>query len=553
MRIGRTSFAMSHRMHAGPDGRLVGEVGTVLVAYDYAAARPMPVPDAWRRRLAAYEGRPSIRRLRCRAPAATPFLTRTRRRPMADQHQFDLLILGGGMSYVGAIRAAQLGLSVGLVERDRLGGTCLNRGCIPSKALLETADLLHRVTEQGAEFGLAGHEGISLDYGALGTRRDAVIEKHVKGVEFLMKKNNVTVLQGNGVLTGPTSVHVSGGASGDIEATATNVMLATGSAPRSLPGLDPDGRADHHQRRGAARNDVPERVTIVGAGAIGVEWASMYRDFGAEVTLIEFADRVVPLEDPEISKELTRVFKKRGITILTASTIDTETLKKSENEVSFQVAGKDGGKRTDITADVILVAVGRRPLTENIGLEGISGLKVERGYVMVDEFMRTGVEHLYAIGDIVPGFALAHVASHEAVVAVEHMAGHDPEPVRMDLMPRVTFCRPQIASVGMSEAEATAAGHAVKTGSFPFRALGKATIVGEIDGFAKFVADADTGILLGAHIIGPHAGDLLAEPTLARLVEGTAAEIAMSVHAHPTLTEVLAEAALAVDGAAIHV
>ena len=472
---------------------------------------------------------------------------------MADQHQFDLLILGGGMSYVGAIRAAQLGLSVGLVERDRLGGTCLNRGCIPSKALLETADLLHRVTEQGAEFGLAGHEGISLDYGALGTRRDAVIEKHVKGVEFLMKKNNVTVLQGNGVLTGPTSIRVSGGASGDIEASATNVMLATGSAPRSLPGLDPDGHLIITSDEALRRNDVPKRVTIVGAGAIGVEWASMYRDFGAEVTLVEFADRVVPLEDPEISKELNRVFKKRGITILTASTIDTETLKKSENEVSFQVAGKDGGKRTDVTADVILVAVGRRPLTENIGLESISGLKVERGYVVVDEFMRTGVEHLYAIGDIVPGFALAHVASHEAVVAVEHMAGHDPEPVRMDLMPRVTFCRPQIASVGMSEAEATSAGHAVKTGSFPFRALGKATIVGEVDGFAKFVADADTGILLGAHIIGPHAGDLLAEPTLARLVEGTAAEIAMSVHAHPTLTEVLAEAALAVDGAAIHV
>ena len=472
---------------------------------------------------------------------------------MADQHQFDLLILGGGMSYVGAIRAAQLGLSVGVVERDRLGGTCLNRGCIPSKALLETADLLHRVTEQGAEFGLAGHDGISLDYGALGARRDAVIEKHVKGVEFLMKKNKVTVLQGNGVLTGPTSVRVSGGASGDAEATATNVMLATGSAPRSLPGLDPDGHLIITSDEALRRNDVPKRVTIVGAGAIGVEWASMYRDFGAEVTLVEFADRVVPLEDPEISKELNRVFKKRGIGILTASTIDTETLRKSENEISFQVAGKDGGKRTDVTADVILVAVGRRPLTENIGLEAISGLKLERGYVVVDEFMRTGVEHLYAIGDIVPGFALAHVASHEAVVAVEHMAGHGPEPVRMDLMPRVTFCRPQIATVGMSETEAASAGHRVKTGSFPFRALGKATIVGEVDGFAKFVADADTGILLGAHIIGPHAGDLLAEPTLARLVEGTAAEIAMSVHAHPTLTEVLAEAALAVDGAAIHV
>lgn len=472
---------------------------------------------------------------------------------MADQHQFDLLILGGGMSYVGAIRAAQLGLSVGLVERDKLGGTCLNRGCIPSKALLETADLLHRVTEQGAEFGLSGHDGIELDYGALGKRRDAVVDKHVSGVEFLMKKNNVTVLHGNGVLTGPTSVRVAGGESGDLEASATNLILATGSAPRSLPGLEPDGRLIITSDEAVARNDAPGRVTIVGAGAIGVEWASMYRDFGSEVTLVEFADRIVPLEDPEIGKELTRVFKKRGIAIHTASTIDPETIKKGENEISFTIAPKEGDKRTDVTTDVLLVAVGRRPLTDGIGLEQVSGVEVDRGYVKVDEYMRTGAEHVYAIGDIVPGFALAHVASHEVTVAVEHMAGHDPEPVRMDLMPRVTFCRPQIGSVGLTEEEARAEGREVKTGSFPFRALGKATIVGEIDGFAKFVTDADSGLLLGAHIIGPHAGDLLAEPTLARLVEGTAAEIAMSVHAHPTLTEVLAEAALAVDGAAVHV
>jgi dihydrolipoamide dehydrogenase len=472
---------------------------------------------------------------------------------MAEQQRFDLLILGGGMSYVGAIRAAQLGLSVGLVERDRLGGTCLNRGCIPSKALLETADLLHRVTAQGAEFGLAGHEGISLDYGALAKRRDQVIDKHVGGVEFLMKKNKVTILRGNGVLTGPTTVTVSGGESGDVEAVGENLILATGSAPRSLPGLDPDGRLIITSDEALTRGDVPPRVTIVGAGAIGVEWASMYRDFGSEVTLVEFADAIVPLEDAEVGKELGRVFKKRGIAIHTASTIDPETISKADDEVSFQIATKDGAKRSDVTTDVILVAVGRRPLTDDIGLEGIDGLTLERGYVVVDEFMRTGVEHLYAIGDIVPGFALAHVASHEAVVAVEHLAGHDPEPVRMNLMPRVTFCRPQIASVGMSEDEARAAGHEIKTGSFPFRALGKATIVGEIDGFAKFVSDAATGLLLGTHIIGPHAGDLIAEPSFAQMVEGTAAEVALNVHAHPTLPEVLPEAALAVDGAPIHV
>jgi dihydrolipoamide dehydrogenase len=472
---------------------------------------------------------------------------------MADPQRFDLLILGGGMSYVGAIRAAQLGLSVGLVERDRLGGTCLNRGCIPSKALLETADLLHRVTEQGAEFGLTGNDGIGLDYVALGKRRDAVVDKHVNGVEFLMKKNKVTVLRGQGTLTGPTSVQVSGGESGDVTATATNLILATGSAPRSLPGLDPDGRFIITSDEALTRDDAPSRVAIVGAGAIGVEWASLYRDFGAEVTLIEYADRIVPLEDPDVSKELGRVFRKRGIAVHAASTIDPETIRTGDDGVTCQVAANDGSKRTDLAVDVILVAVGRRPLTDGIGLEGIEGVSLERGYVTVDGFMRTGAPGMYAIGDIVPGFALAHVASHEAVVAVEHLAGHDPEPVRMELMPRVTFCRPQIASVGWTEAEARDKGHEVRTGSFPFRALGKATIVGEIDGFAKLVADADTGLLLGTHIIGPHAGDLIAEPTFAQLVEGTAAEIAMTVHAHPTLPEVLPEAALAVDGDPIHV
>ncbi|MEO6059366.1 MAG: dihydrolipoyl dehydrogenase [Candidatus Limnocylindria bacterium] len=472
---------------------------------------------------------------------------------MSDEQRFDLLILGGGMSYVGAIRAAQLGLKVGLVERDRLGGTCLNRGCIPSKALLETADLLHRVTEQGAEFGLAGSDGVSLDYAALATRRDAVVEKHVKGVEFLMKKNNVTVLRGQGTLTGPTSVRVTGGESGDLEVNATDLILATGSAPRSLPGLEIDGERIITSDEALRRDNVPARVTIVGAGAIGVEWASMYRDFGAEVNLVEFLDRVVPLEDADVSKELHRVFRKRGIAIHTASTIDPASIEPVEGGVHFAIKANSGDQVTEVTSDIILVAVGRRPLTDGIGLEAIEDLEMERGYVKVDGYMRTGVPHLYAIGDIVPGYALAHVASHEALVAVETIAGHHPEPVRMDLMPRVTFCRPQIASVGMTEAEAAEAGHTVKVGSFPFRALGKATIVGEIDGFAKLVADAETDILLGAHIIGPHAGDLLAEPVFARLVEGTAGEIAMSVHAHPTLTEVLAEAALAVDGAAIHV
>lgn len=472
---------------------------------------------------------------------------------MTETAQFDLLILGGGMSYVGAIRAAQLGMRVGLVERDALGGTCLNRGCIPSKALLETADLLHRVTEQGTEFGLTGSDGVGLDYPALAVRKDAIVDKHVRGVEFLLKKNKVTILHGTGRLTSPTSVHISGGESGEVDASATDLVLATGSAPRSLPGLDVDGERIITSDEALKRTSVPRSVTIVGAGAIGVEWASLYRDFGSEVTLVEFLDRVVPLEDPDISKELNRLFRRRSIAIHTSSTIDPDTIERTERGLKFVVAEREGDKRTDVESDLILVAVGRRPITDEIGLEAIDGVKLDRGYVVVDDHLRTGVPHLYAIGDMIPGYALAHVASHEAIVAVESIAGHDPEPIRMDLMPRVTFCRPQIASLGFTESDAQAQGRDVKVGSFPFRALGKATIVGETDGFAKMVADAETGELLGAHLIGPHAGDLLAEPTLARLVEATAGEIAMSVHAHPTLTEVLAEAAMAVDGAAIHV
>jgi dihydrolipoamide dehydrogenase len=472
---------------------------------------------------------------------------------MADAQQFDLLILGGGMSYVGAIRAAQLGMKVGLVERDRLGGTCLNRGCIPSKALLETADLLHRVSVQGAEFGLTGSDSVSLDYAALGRRRDAVVEKHVKGVEFLMKKNAITVLHGGGIVTGATSVHVSGGESGELDASADDLILATGSAPRALPGMEIDGDRVITTDEALTRTDVPRRVAIVGAGAVGVEWASLYRDFGADVHLVEFLDRIVPLEDPDVSKELARVFRKRGINLYASSTIDPASIERTKRGIHFAIAARDESSRIEMETDLILVAVGRRPLTDGIALDAIEGLTLDRGLVTVDDHMRTGVPHLYAIGDIVPGYALAHVASHEAVVAVETIAGLDPEPVRMDLMPRVTFCRPQIASVGATEAEAREAGQEVKVGVFPFRALGKATIVGEIDGFAKLVADARSGLLLGAHLIGPHAGDLLAEPVFARLVEGTAAEIAVSVHAHPTLTEVLAEAALAVDGAAIHV
>ncbi len=373
---------------------------------------------------------------------------------MTDEHRYDLLILGGGMSYVGAIRAAQLGMKVAVVERDKMGGTCLNRGCIPSKALLETADLLHRAKELGGEFGLTNTDGIGLDPVNLGKRRDAVVDKHVKGVEFLMKKNKVTVLRGHGVLTSPTSVRISGGESGDLEASATDLILATGSAPRHLPDLTVDQDRIIDSDEALRRDAPPKSVTIIGAGAIGVEWASLYGDLGAEVQLVEFMDRIVPLEDPDVSKELARLFRKRGMAIHAGSTVDPASLQRTKTGIRHAIVANDGGERTEVESDWILVAIGRRPVTENIGLEQIDGVKLDRGFIVVDGNMRTGVPHLYAIGDVVPGYALAHVASHESLVAVETIAGREPEPIRMDLMPRVTFCRPEIASVGLSEAEA---------------------------------------------------------------------------------------------------
>jgi dihydrolipoamide dehydrogenase len=296
---------------------------------------------------------------------------------------------------------------LGLVERDRMGGTCLNRGCIPTKAMLETADLLHRVTEQGAEFGLAGSDGVSLDYPALGKRRDFVVEKHVKGVEFLMKKNGVTILRGTGHAHQPDQRPRQRRRIGRRRRDGTDLILATGSAPRHLPGLEVDGKLIITSDEALQREAVPKRVAIVGAGAIGVEWASLYRDLGAEVHLVEYLDRIVPLEDADVSKELTRIFKKRNVKIYVSSSIDPKSIEATKGGVHFAVEARDGKTRVEMETDVILVAVGRRPVTDEIGLDKIPGVEMERGFVKVDGFMQTGVPHLYAIGDIVPGYALA--------------------------------------------------------------------------------------------------------------------------------------------------
>ena len=473
---------------------------------------------------------------------------------MSDEQRFDLLILGGGMSYVGAIRAAQLGMSVGLVERDRLGGTCLNRGCIPSKAMLETADFLHRVTKQGAEFGLVGGEAVTLDYPALGARRDAVVEKHVKGVEFLLKKNKVTVLHGQGTLTGPTSVRVSGGESGDVEASGTDLILATGSAPRSLPGLEIDGERIITSDEALKRETLPARAAIVGAGAIGVEWASLYRDLGVQVHLVEFADRIVPLEDPDVSKELTRVFKKSGMSVYPASTIVPDSIEHTKTGVHFAIASNDGG---DARRDRDRPDHGRHrpPPPDRWDRPGSdrrpgAGSRLRQGRRVHAHRRAAPVRHRRHRA----GLRAGPRRRHEAVVAVETIAGHDPAPVRMELMPRVTFCRPA-DRIGRDE----------RGGRRRRRPDGEGRLLplprarqGDDHRRGRRLRQArgrcrDRACCWGRTSSAPRRATCCRSRRWRSCVEGTAAEIAMSVHAHPTLPEVLVEAALAVDGAAIHV
>lgn len=459
---------------------------------------------------------------------------------MAD---FDVVILGGGTGgYVAAIRAAQLGMKTALVEEDKVGGTCLHRGCIPTKVMLQAADLLNDI-RRAADFGLAPVAGADVDWSRLAERRGRIVTTLHRGVEYLLKKNGVELVRGHGTLEGPGRVRVA-----DRVLTASHTIIATGSRPRELPGLPFDGEriiSSDHALQMARR---PSSVVVVGAGAVGVEFASLFRDFGAEVTLVEWLPRIVPLEDEDVSAELQRAFEKRGIRCLTGAQVLAESVKAEPDGVSLTV--RRGDEDLALKAEVLLVAVGRAARLEGYGLE-TTGVAVERGFIRVDGHMRTNVPGVYAIGDVVGGLQLAHVAAHEGIVAVETAAGHDPEPIDYTKAPKATYCRPQVASVGYSEKEARDAGHTVKVGTFPFRAIGKALIVGEGEGFCKVVADEDGGVL-GVHLIGPHATDLIAEGALLRFMDGTAWELGTVIHPHPTLSEVLGEAGLAVEGRAIH-
>ncbi len=467
--------------------------------------------------------------------------------------QFDLVVIGGGNGgYIPAIRASQLGMSVALIEKregGHLGGTCLNVGCIPTKALLQTAHMLHDA-KNGEEFGVKTG-GVEFDYPTAAKRREKVVKQLRQGVQGLMKKNKITVYNGVGSFAEPKKIKVELNEGGEEELEAKNVLISTGSAVSTLPGLEFDGdRVISSDDIVTNNDDYPESVIILGSGAVGVEFASMYDDFGSEVTVVELLDRIVPAEDPEISAELAKAFDKRGIKCLTGVKADPESLDTSGDGVKITVSGDDGDETLE--AEKLLVAIGRKTVTEGLNLEATKVEITDKGVIEVDEFYRTGEDGVYAAGDVVGGYWLAHAAGHEGIVAVEHMAGEEPMPLDQNLIPRVTFCRPEVASFGLTQEQAEDEGYEVRVGKFPFRAIGKALIEGEPDGFVKIVADEETDLILGMHAIGPKVTDLIAEGVFAKMVEGTPEEIGMTVHAHPSLAEVMAEAAMATDGHAIH-
>ena len=470
---------------------------------------------------------------------------------MADK--FDLVIIGGGNGgYIPAIRASQLGMKVALIEKregGHLGGTCLNVGCIPTKALLQTAAKLHDA-RNGEEFGVKISE-VEFDYPQAAKRREQVVNQLRRGVQGLMKKNKVTVYNGTGSFVEPKKIKVEGNDGETQELETDYVLISTGSAVNTLPGLEFDGEKVISSDDIATNNDgYPESVIILGSGAVGVEFASMYHDFGTEVTVVEILDNIVPLEDPEISEALKKEFEGRGIRVLTGAKADPESLEKSDDGVKLKVEGEDGEETLE--AEALLVAVGRKTVTEDLNLEATSVEVNDRGIIQVDGFGQTAEDGVYAAGDVIGGYWLAHAAGHEGIIAVEHMAGENPMPMNQDLVPRVTFCRPEVASFGLTKAQAEEQGYEVKEAKFPFRAIGKALIEGEPNGFFKVVADAETDLILGMHAIGPHVTDLITEGVFAKLVEGTPEEIGMTIHPHPSLSEVVGEAAMAAEGHPIH-
>ncbi|MFG6118569.1 dihydrolipoyl dehydrogenase [Thalassobacillus sp. B23F22_16] len=468
---------------------------------------------------------------------------------------YDLVILGGGTGgYVAAIRASQLGLKTAVVEKGKMGGTCLHKGCIPSKALLRSAEV-YRQTKEADEYGIITEQP-KINFDRVQKRKQSIVDTLHKGVEGLMKKGKIDVYEGFGRILGPSifspmpgtiSVEMNNGEENEM-LIPKNVLIATGSKPKTLPGLDIDGEFVMTSDEALEMEELPKSIIIIGGGVIGIEWASMLADFGVEVTVIEYLPQILPTEDQEIAKEMQRLMKKKGIKIVTGAKVLPETLKKDGNVV-IQAEVKE--KQETYEADKLLVSVGRSANVTNIGLEN-TDIKVENGFIETNDYYQTKESHIYAIGDVIGGLQLAHVASHEGITAVEHMAEKKPDKLKAEEIPTCIYSNPEVASVGLTEQQAEEAGYEIKKGKFSFKAIGKALVFGESDGFVKIIADKETDDLLGIHMIGPHVTDMISEAGLAKVLDATPWEIAESIHPHPTLSEAIGEAAMAVDGKQIH-
>jgi len=473
-------------------------------------------------------------------------------------NEYDVVVIGAGTGgYVAAIRAAQLGMKVAVVEKQKsLGGTCLLWGCIPTKALLEHAHAL-KVIKNAKEWGVGLADGaalppVAINMAQVHTRKDRVVNGLTKGVEFLFKKHKIEWIKGSARLTGNGGVEVSEGESRTLRATR-EIVVATGSSPRSVPGIVIDHRRIITSDEAIHLPEVPKTIVVMGSGAVGVEFASIFRSFGADVTIIELLPRLVPIEDEAVSAELEKSFRKKGITSLTGTKVTSAVA--TETGVELMAALPDGESKT-IKADYLLVATGRGPVTAGLDAEKV-GLEMDRGYIKVDSLFRTNVPGISAIGDVItmgaPHPQLAHVSSAEGIIAAERIAGHDVKPINYTHVPGCTYCDPEIGSVGLTEQKARELGYDVRVGTFPFGVLGRAKMAAEIEGFVKIVADARYDEVLGVHMIGPRSTELVAEATMALRMECTVEELVRTIHAHPTFAEALGEAAHAAHGAAIHI
>lgn len=456
--------------------------------------------------------------------------------------EYDVAVIGSGPGgYVAAIRAAQLGLKAAVIEKDNIGGLCLNWGCIPSKALLYSAELIN-LFQRGPEFGI-GFENLTADLSVSVNRSRDVVAKFVNGVETLLNQNKVDIIKGTATVTGPHAVKVE--PSGEI-IQAKNIIVAAGGFTRSLPNVAIDGVNIITSREALELKDRPKSIIIVGGGAIGVEFGYLYKSYGADVTIVEVLPRLLPNEDEDVSRQLERSFRGMGFNIKTSTKVESITTGEG-----VKVVVSSGDKTETLEAEKVLIGIGFGPNTEKLGLDKV-GVELERGWVKIDDYCQTNVPSIWAIGDVTGKLLLAHVASHQGTTAVEKIAGHNPPPLEYVNVPRAVYCQPQVASLGLTESQAVEKGYEVRTGRFPFRANGKSMAIGENEGFVKIVTDKATGQILGWHIIGHNATEMLGEATMGSLLESTNVELGYAVHAHPTMSEAIKEAALAVTGEAIH-